>query len=405
MKNVIKIHLSNLSTYENLQKVVDLKKMYSKKDWLNNKKEKGQTFMEFIRSKSRNRVTKSKNVIYIMCMDDDIPEDALEKLQMYCSAFFEGLTVKIMEEKIDVPSNVDQLGITSRIRKDTKKIQYLATDLLDLLMNEHLPDDAYCVIGIINKDLYPKPNWTFVFGCSRIRKRTGIFSFARYDPNFEISVLNSSSSQRESINEKDEETRKLIIHRACKTMTHEIVHMFGVRHCIVNECLMNGTNRMQEGDLKPFLLCPVCLRKLHYAIGFDIAKRYHNLRNVLSSEFSENHHFTDHLKNLEHIISNSIGNVSDAEIEKDYRKFFDKIDHKETSNSEIESQFDESSEKMIQLQDESIEANNMVISKTSKHKRPDFQPKGHSSLKGILSCCCKCTMFRSTKKDNIRMKR
>lgn len=75
--------------------------------------------MEFIRSKSRNRITKSKNVIYIMCMDDDIPEDALEKLQRYCSAFFDGLTVKIMEEKIDVPSNVDQLGITSRIRKDT----------------------------------------------------------------------------------------------------------------------------------------------------------------------------------------------------------------------------------------------------------------------------------------------
>jgi len=105
--------------------------------------------------------------------------------------------------------------------------------------------------------LYPKPNWTFVFGCARVRKRTGVFSFARYDPEFEKPSNKYNPKSRDSISEKDEETRKLILHRACKTITHEIVHMFGVRHCIVNECLMNGTNRMQEGDLKPFLLCPV----------------------------------------------------------------------------------------------------------------------------------------------------
>lgn len=33
---------------------------------------------------------------------------------------------------------------------------------------------------------------------------------------------------------------------------------------------MNGSNHMEEANKKPFLLCPVCLRKLQAALGFDI---------------------------------------------------------------------------------------------------------------------------------------
>lgn len=335
-----------------MQKVVDLKKMYSKKDWLVNKKEKGQTFHEFVRTKSRNRVTSTKNIIYIMWMDDDIPAYALEKLQKYWSAFFWGMEVKIMDVSVDIPSNVEELGINSRIRKDTKKIQYLATDLLDLLMHHYLPDDAYWVIGIINKDLYPKPNWTFVFGCSRIKKRTGIFSFARYDPNFEDPNILPKNGQRESIDEKDEETQKLIIHRAWKTMTHEIVHMFGVRHCIVNECLMNGTNRMQEGDLKPFLLCPVWLRKMHYSIGFDVKERFEKLKEVLQQDFTDNHHFSEHLDLLGYLLDNVVTTVPKSMVEEEYKNFLDQMEQKDTANSDVISQSNQSNDKMRELGDD-----------------------------------------------------
>jgi len=53
------------------------------------------------------------------------------------------MEVKIIDKRIDIPSLVEDLGISWRIRKDTGKIQYLATDLLDLLMNEYLAKDAY----------------------------------------------------------------------------------------------------------------------------------------------------------------------------------------------------------------------------------------------------------------------
>jgi len=53
-----------------------------------------------------------------------------------------------------------------------------------LIEKDFLPDDAYCVIGLLNKDLYPRKGWNFVFGMSRIHHRSGVFSLARYDPTF-----------------------------------------------------------------------------------------------------------------------------------------------------------------------------------------------------------------------------
>lgn len=126
---------------------------------------------------------------------------------------------------------------------------------------------------------------------------------------------------RTPIDQKDIATQKLIMNRAWKTMTHEIVHMFGVRHCIVHECLMNGTNKMQEGDLKPFLLCPVCLRKMHYAIGFDIKERYLALKSVIELEFESNHHFTNHLMTLNNIIDHWDVNITDEEIDIGFNNF------------------------------------------------------------------------------------
>lgn len=34
---------------------------------------------------------------------------------------------------------------------------------------------------------------------------------------------------------------------------------------------MNGSNSLEEEDVIPFHLCPVCLRKLHFSIGFDVS--------------------------------------------------------------------------------------------------------------------------------------
>jgi archaemetzincin len=40
---------------------------------------------------------------------------------------------------------------------------------------------------------------------------------------------------------------------------------------------MNGSNHLAESDRRPLHLCPVCLRKLQWSIGFDVVERYGTL--------------------------------------------------------------------------------------------------------------------------------
>ena len=61
-------------------------------------------------------------------------------------------------------------------------------------------------------------------------------------------------------------------------MGHEITHMFGVRHCVFYNCLMNGSNHDEEADRKPMHFCVVCLRKMQSNVKFDILERYQRLR-------------------------------------------------------------------------------------------------------------------------------
>ncbi len=53
--------------------------------------------------------------------------------------------------------------------------------------------------------------------------------------------------------------------------------MFSLAQCIYFRCVMKGSNHLQESDSRPQFLCPVCLRKLHSIIGFDIVLRYERM--------------------------------------------------------------------------------------------------------------------------------
>ena len=58
-------------------------------------------------------------------------------------------------------------------------------------------------------------------------------------------------------------------------MAHEITHMFGIKHCIYYECLMNGVMSAQEQMRKiNNTLCPICLKKLKINIKFDTRERF-----------------------------------------------------------------------------------------------------------------------------------
>jgi archaemetzincin len=95
-------------------------------------------------------------------------------------------------------------------------------------------------------------------------ERVGVYSFARYDPAFYGEP-------------RGKDYPALLLQRSIKVLTHETGHMFGLTHCIYFHCVMNGSNHLQESDRRPLHLCPVCLRKLQFSVGFDVVKRYEAL--------------------------------------------------------------------------------------------------------------------------------
>merc|ERR1719454_83964 len=80
----------------------------------------------------------------------------------------------------------------------------------------------------------------------------------------------------------NEEQRSAMLRSTCKVVAHETCHIFGIRHCVYYQCVMCGSNNLQEAGKKPLFLCPVDLRKLHSALNFDIVLRYRALLDICS---------------------------------------------------------------------------------------------------------------------------
>src|SRR5213080_3950933 len=227
-------------------------------DWLAVHPESGQTFNEF-KASGPNRPTKSRRVIYLQPLGDFTAgrSPSIGKLREFAAAFFS------VEVKALPAVSLNASKFTTRDNPNTGNLQILTSDILDFL-KARMPADAFCTLAITLEHLYPEASWHFVFGQASLRERVGVYSFARYDPAFFGEA-------------RGKDYQKLVLRRSMKVLTHETGHMFGLAHCIYFSCLMNGSNHLQESDRCPLHLCPVCLRKLQFSVGFDVVKRYQAL--------------------------------------------------------------------------------------------------------------------------------
>ncbi|EAW89047.1 archaemetzincin-2 isoform X2 [Homo sapiens] len=219
-----------------------------------------------------------------------ISEEYIKWLTGYCKAYFYGLRVKLLEP---VPVSVTRCSF--RVNENTHNLQIHAGDILKFLKKKK-PEDAFCVVGITMIDLYPRDSWNFVFGQASLTDGVGIFSFARYGSDFysmhykgKVKKLKKTSSSDYSIfdNYYIPEITSVLLLRSCKTLTHEIGHIFGLRHCQWLACLMQGSNHLEEADRRPLNLCPICLHKLQCAVGFSIVERYKALVRWIDDESSD----------------------------------------------------------------------------------------------------------------------
>jgi len=227
-------------------------------DWLAVHFEPGQSFDNFI-SITPAKPDRHRNKIYLQPLGDfiDGQSPSLEKLKAYTASYF------MMDTNILPVLPIMGSKLTSRRNPYTRNRQLLTHDVL-ILLKKRRPIDAFCVLAITMEDLYPASSWNFVFGQASPQNRVGVFSFARYDPVF------YGEKRRKNF-------QGILLRRSCKVLAHETGHMFSLAHCIYFQCLMNGSNHLQESDTRPFSLCPVCLRKLQFSIGFDVVDRYQKL--------------------------------------------------------------------------------------------------------------------------------
>ena len=227
-------------------------------DWLAEHHEGGQAFDDFVRA-GPNRPDADRHKIYFRPLGR-FPEKrspSLATLKAYAAAYLD------LEVGLLPALAADEANLTTRVNPLTGNRQVLTGDVLTLL-KAGLPADAFCVLAVTMEDLYPDPSWNFVFGQASLRERVGVFSFARYDPEFYGQT-------------RGRDYHEVLLRRSCKVLVHEAGHMFSLEHCIFFRCVMNGSNHLRESDARPLSLCPVCLRKFLFSIGFDVFDRYRNL--------------------------------------------------------------------------------------------------------------------------------
>ena len=275
-------------------------------DWLMTHKEFGQTYNEYIQ-KDCFPVDPNHNVIYIhrfSSNDDLIKDELFHNIIVLLEAFFTGMKVylyddgntnylnnnnennniensnennieNINENNIDNNNNENnnennvennnqnnENNENKQSNESNEKMAINADQLLEKLKLE-MPEDAYCLFGIIDNDLYTetlsqsgKRVIKATYGKRSVPDRVSIFSLERFDPffNFNGKIKNLSKEQKYKIS-------LILLKRACSAITREICYMFGMKNCTFMSCCMNGTT-VAEFDNKQIELCPICLRKL-----------------------------------------------------------------------------------------------------------------------------------------------
>ncbi|XP_020662105.3 archaemetzincin-2 [Pogona vitticeps] len=269
--------------------------LHSESDWISSHPESTQDFAQFYCDPRRNRPSPQKNRIYVQPIgsfgDSRVSTDIYMKwLKDYCEAFYYGLTVRILS-----PVPVSHTGCAFRVNEYTHNLQIHAGHLLNYLKKKK-PKDAFCIVGVTVIDLYPRDSWNFVFGQASLTEGMGIFSFARYDSDFYSANYKGKLKTTKKLSPADysvfdgyytpELSSKLLL-RSCKTLTHEIGHIFGLHHCQWLQCVMQGSNHLEEADRRPLDLCPICLRKLQSALGFNIMERYQVLQKWIEDGVNE----------------------------------------------------------------------------------------------------------------------
>jgi archaemetzincin len=227
-------------------------------DWLERFREPGQSFFRYRHSDPVRRTTERHTLVMQ-------PLGAFDARGTRLVGVLRDLAAAFFDAKVELARGRPLPASGRRQRREGARswTQHHTRVILDEL-EDSLPPHALCVLGVTLEDLYPEPSWNFVFGQATLEERVGVYSLARFFPEH-------------TGEPRDRATELRVLQRSLHLLAHETGHMFSLEHCVEYECLMNGSNSLEESDRQVTELCPVCLQKLHHALGFDVAQRYERL--------------------------------------------------------------------------------------------------------------------------------
>ncbi|MGN7759687.1 Zn-dependent protease [Chryseobacterium sp. 22532] len=238
-------------------------------DWRYSRDEKFQTFEDF-QKLEKIKPEPQKNTIYLQPIGEfnELQKKEIDLTKEYLSKYFQ-LKTRVLPV---LPNSIFPKA-ARRIFKDGQE-QILAGYVLNSILIKQKPKDAVVVMGITEKDLFPKPEWNYVFGQASYEDGVGVTSMYRFSDGH-LSDLNFNESLK----------------RLIKISSHEIGHMFGISHCLNANCVMNGTNSLSETDYHFARACSLCQQKLNSSLHYNHKKRLLDLKDFfekqhLNSEYS-----------------------------------------------------------------------------------------------------------------------
>jgi len=234
-------------------------------EWLAHYREEPQS-LERYKMRATIRPSPDRRTIVLQPLGtfDNEGTQILQLMKEYAEIFFQ-LPARVepaLAWDESIPKLTRQLPVSRRVGRYSK--QYDGETIMDSFLKQRVPTDAAVYLGITLEDLCTSDT-NYVFGVASFKDRVGIYSLARYFPEFW------------GLPRVEDSTTKAL-RRACKVLNHETGHMFGVSHCVFFRCSMNGSNTLEETDRAPAHFCPLCQRKLMWNIGYNPLKRFKELQ-------------------------------------------------------------------------------------------------------------------------------
>ncbi len=246
------------SPYSFLRSIFFPKSLPIRGDWLTFQYEEGQSFQEYKASQPV-RPSAQRKVIYLQPLGEMSVhhQRAVLWVAHYMEAFFcARVILRPAWERLPLP-----LWATREHPKSNPQLH--TRYVLFHILKPRLPKDAMMLIALTQHDLWPGMGGSYVFGQASLSERVGVWSMARYgDPS------------------RSHKAFQRLLLRTLKTSLHEAGHILSLPHCIGHDCVMNGSNHLEEADRHPAFLCPHCMAKLCWNLGCDPIQRLKKLRDL-----------------------------------------------------------------------------------------------------------------------------